>query len=203
MTDENRKAEDESQDVVEGFDLPDSEPVPPPQSALTAEGGPPAAPPLVFEPHVRAAEKTSSILPKLVALIVIPLAAVIVLVLIRHGKMQRGVEYQRDCATTAEKFLKGLSDDTAESVPAAYNLLHKDLRRDRAAEFVTEEYAKATARLGKFKGLKDIRWDEAPPGQASTSFTALAEFEGEPFPVWFRFWGLSDVRISDYRFGTK
>jgi len=126
MTEDDKPTEKKPADIVEGFDLPQGEPVPPPELDATARGGVP------LEPHVTEAEKRPSVTGKIVALVLIPLTAVVALIAFRALRQQPVVEYRYDCIVTAEEFLKGLSEDSEESVPAAYGRLHRTLR-DRAA----------------------------------------------------------------------
>ena len=42
---------------------------------------------------------------------------------ISHVKRKPLIAYEAECVAAAKTFLKGLSDDTEDSVPAAYNLL--------------------------------------------------------------------------------
>ena len=226
MTDENERPED----VVEGFDLPGAGPTPSPEeeSPDTAggfdlpegEATPAPAPEDVadieqavtgrdtFEPHVRQAERPQSVTGKIVALIVIPLVAVVGIFVVRAMKRQPVTEYKGECITTALKFLKGLSDDTATSVPKAYGMLYRDLRERVATEVVMEDYAEKTKGLGKFQRLGSVRWDETAAGVASSSFRSLAQFEaGEQLPVWFKFARVSskdktEIQISAYKFGA-
>lgn len=194
MTDDKRLPDD----VAEGFDLPEED------ADDEAEEEP-----TDYEPHVKQAEKPSSVMGKLVALIVIPLVAVVGIIALRAVRRQPFIEYKAECIATAQKFLKGLSDDTAESVPKAYRLLHRDLRDRRATETVVEEYVQAAKGLGKFKRLGSIRWDQVEGGQASRSFRSLAQFEGGgQLPVWFKFARITaddktEVKISAYKFGAK
>lgn len=211
MTEDDRPSEDQSKDVVEGFDLPDAELTPPPEGLRSAEvpqAAEGAAAPALFEPHVQRAEHPPSVLPKLVALMVIPVIALGVILYLRHKGKQTLIDYKGECVETASKFLKGLSQDTAESVPAAYNLLHRELRATRATEFVMAEFEKATKGLGRFQSLGRARWEETAAKHASTSFSALARFEGGQYPVWFRFVRVTSgpktvIQISDYKFGAR
>jgi hypothetical protein len=209
MSDERDQAENRSKDIVESFDLPQGEPTPPSGLASPAKPGQETGPPsAVPEPHVGEAEKKPSVTGKLVALVIIPVLAVIGIIVMRSVKSRPVDEYRAECKATAEKFLKGLSDDTEESVPAAYHMLHQDLQTELAAEAVTEQYAEATHALGKFKTLESIRWDESTGGTASRSFRALAQFEGGTFPMWFRFARVTSdggtvVKIAGYKFGAK
>jgi len=226
MTDEN----DQPEDVVAGFDLPGAAPTPspveePPETVgdfdlPEGEATPAPAPEDVreieqavagtdrFEPHVRQAEKPQSVTGKLIALIIIPVVAVAAIIGMRALKQQPFVQYKAECIAVAQKFLKGLSDDTASSVPKAYGMLHRDLRERLAAEAVMEAYAEATNGLGKFKRLGSVRWDGTQAGEASRSFRSLAQFEGgEQLPVWFSFAritseGGTEIQISAYRFGA-
>ena len=205
MSDESSKGQDPSKDIVEGFDLPQGEPTPPPASEEPTESG---LLPAAFEPHVKRAEQKPSVVGKLIALVIIPALAVIGILLMPYLKSQSMDKFKGECKTTAEKFLAGLSDDTEDSVPAAYNLLHQDLQAELAAETVTEQYAAAARSLGKFRSLESIRWEEGPAGTASRSFRALAQFEKGTSPVWFRFARVTSdsvtaVKIAEYRFGAK
>lgn len=221
MTDENKQPDD----VAEGFDLPDIELTPPPEdkSPGGAEGfnlpddepaGQTDEEPGLFEPHVKQAEKPASVRGKLIALTAVPVVAILVIIGINTGRQKPWLAYKQECAAVAKEFLKGLSDDTEKSVPAAYNLLHRDLRRRLATETVVNEYAEATKGLGKFKGLGSVRWDEGGPGVALRSFRSLAQFEGGgQSPVRFRFARVTvkqkdgkkvtEVKISAYKFGAK
>jgi len=209
MSDETKKDRDPSRDIVEGFDLPQQEstaPEAPGEPAkLVEETGQPSA---TGRPRVAATGKKPSVMGKLVALVIIPILAVIAILLMPYVKSRPVDKYKEECQAAAEKFLKGLSDDTEESVPEAYHLLHQDVQASLAAEVVTEQYAQAARGLGKFKGIESIRWDEGAGGTASRSFRALARFEGGTFPMWFRFArvtsdGVTVVKIAEYKFGAK
>ncbi len=198
MTEEREPPPEPSDEIAEGFDLPEDD------SADTAEEEPTA-----YEPHVKQAERPQSVVGKLVALIVIPLVAIVGIVAFRAVKRQPFIQYKAECIATAQKFLKGLSDDTAESVPKAYRMLHRDLRDRLATETVVEEYTAAAEGLGRFKRLGSVRWDEGAPQRASRSFRSLAQFDGGgQLPVWFKFARITaddktEVKISAYKFGVK
>ncbi len=224
MTDKNEKPKD----VVEGFDLPEGEATPPPPGT-----GPTASPqdfdlpeesvtpppfvsavgePQGIEPHVKAEEargkKPESVTGKLIALVAIPIIAIVAIFLVRQSGRQPWLEYQADCKKTAEAFLKGMSEGSDESVPAAYNLLHTNLRRSKDVETVEGDFTKVADELGAFASLGEPDWDSAPRGQAPQSFKATAHFAKGECPVWFEFariasGGKTETRISDYKLGGK
>ena len=182
-------------DVAEGFDLPEED------ADDTAEEEP-----TEYEPHVKHAERPASVMGKLVALLAIPLVALVGIIALRAVRRQPFIKYKAECIAAAQKFLKGLSDDTAESVPKAYRMLHRDVRDRLATETVVEEYTQAAKGL---KRLGSVRWDEDAGGQTSRSFRSLSQFEGGgQLPVWFKFARVTsgdktEVKVSAYKFGTR
>ena len=224
MTDEKK----EPKDIVSGFDLPENQPTPPPPGT-----GPTAspsdfdlpedaavAPPFVsaagqpagVEPHVRREEargnKQQSIAGKLIALVAIPVIAIVVLLFLRESKQQPWLAYQADCVKTASEFIKGLSDGTDDSVPASYLLLSGPIRESKDVEWVQANYKAAVGTLGAFVSLESPKWDSAVGGQAPQSFGATVKFENGGCSAWFEFIrvkvdGKTEMRISNYRFGAK
>lgn len=200
MTDDKQKPND----VVDGFDLPGGEPTPPPEGAPAAKAvdgfdlpadtavPPPftsaVGQPAGVEPHVRKEErrKKESVTGKLIALVGIPLVAILAIVLLREMRRQPLMAYEAECVKTAETFLKALSDSTEESVPAAVKLLRDDVQRTRDSETVTKDYELAAGNA-KFKSLSGVTWDPAVAEVAASSFSAVVQIESGSFSAWFDF----------------
>ncbi len=190
---------------LEGFDMPEDTVVPPPFVSAVGE-------PAGIEPHVKSEEargaKKESVLGKVIALVAIPVIALVAFLILRQQRQQPWLEYQADCKQTATAFLKGMSDDTEDSLPAAYNLLHRDLRAGKDVESVQDDYRAATAGVGRFTSLDEPTWDKAAAEEASKSFRAIARFENGPVGVWFKFARVKtgdtiEVRITEYKLGMK
>lgn len=219
MTDDKPKPND----IVEGFDLPGGEPTPPPEGEPAAKpvdgfdlpadtAVPPpftsaVGQPAGIEPHVKKEEqrKKESVTAKLIALLGIPLVAILAIVLLREMRRQPLVAYEADCMKTAEMFLKALSDSTEESVPAAVRLLRDDVQRTRDSETVMKDFELAAGNA-KFKSLSDAAWDPAVGDVASSSFCAVVQLEGGSFTAWFDFsrvrsGGGIEPRITNYMLG--
>ena len=201
--------EKERKDIPEGFDLPENEPTPPPEEPgaagepmeLPVEGAPVA-------PRPAKEGKRPSVLGKFIALIVIPIIAIPILICVYIERTKPLTEYQAQCVGTAQNFLKGLSDDTEESVPAAYNMLSPALRGKLPTERITGDYAEAASGLGKFRKLASPDWMPAPEGEAARAFEAKADFEKGRAPVFFHFMRVMTdngprVLIDRYRLGAK
>jgi hypothetical protein len=183
------------------FDLPESDVTPPPAAA-------PAGQPQGAEPHVRKAEEAKpasrgSLWGKIIALVVLPAILLTLILVQRHNRQQTWVAYRFECVATAGAFLKGISDGTQDSVPAAYDLLFiekADGTEGPDAEWVEGNYKEAAAGLGAFKSLQNARWKSDGAGE----FTAEAQCEKGAFPVRFAFVRVNGrMRITGYSLGGK
>ena len=223
MTDENKNPK-EPQGVESGFDLPGGDETPPPEgqpkaqpvegfdlpedSAVPAPFLSAVGEPAGIEPHVAKEEQRKpkqAIVGKLIALVGIPVVAIVLLFVLKTQRQQPYIEYQNDCVKTGTAFLMGMSDNTPDSVPAAYELLQAETRINKDVESVEEGYKTAAAGLGAFKSLDKLDWESAPRGKVPQAFDAVAVFEKGTMPVWFSFFrvdtgdGKTEMRIADYK----
>ena len=107
--------------------------------------------------------------------------------------------YQREYTAAASKFLKTLSDGSADT---AHGMLAKSLADTVDSTKLAADFAEAAGGLGAFKSLDGVAWDPVV-GSQSASFRARAVFEKGSTEVWFRVRGMMSIQIAKYRFGKK
>ena len=218
MTDDAEEKEEQSE-ALDGFDLPEDDAAtgiePPDVEEEDGVVAPPEIPAGAAAtpagPHVRKVEEAHSVKGKIIALVVIPLAAIALVATLVIRKTTVLQDLQNDSLAAATKFMKGMPSKDNELFIAAIDQLTEELRDDEDMDINAREdaFKDATGSMGVFKSFRDVRWVEKDGGVNYDEFSATAVFGNGTLPVWFRFRvyrnrdGTFTHRIGAYKLGAS
>jgi len=148
----------------------------------------------------------SSILPKLLLLLAIPIVTILVVVFVLpHFRGQEVRVYQADFVAAGHKFVQSLADD---DIRTAYDLLMPDLRDNTAAETLERQYLDAAKPLGAFQSFGDPQWGRVVNKQAPDNYVLPVKYQSGTLNVTLTLSrvrigsssGPSETRIKSYQF---